>query len=170
MSARALPLLVTGVALLLAGCSGGSDTSATGSGSGLFPAATSSGEPGETSEAKPTTEPVGDDAVGRYETYLHAIGNEDVATACEIGRIAAEKRGRGEPGSCEHSMEIRFGMYSPDEKRAMRAATVDRSGVDASATRVDIPTHAVKVDVELIETELDDATMELRDGKWFRTR
>lgn len=25
--------------------------------------------------------PVGDDAVGRYKTYLHAIGDEDVADA-----------------------------------------------------------------------------------------
>ncbi|WP_284742351.1 hypothetical protein [Amycolatopsis sp. RTGN1] len=171
MFARVLPLLVTGVALLIAGCSGGSDTSAAASGTGLFPAAPSdASSPTEPSEAKPSTEPVGDDAVGRYETYLHAIGNKDVTTACEIGRIADEKKGRGSLGPCEHSMEFQFEMYSPEEKKAMQGATVDRSRITESPTRVEIPAAVVKVDVELIETELDDAVMELRDGKWYRVK
>jgi hypothetical protein len=57
-------------ALLITGCSSGGATSAAG---------------------RPSTKKEGDDAVGRYEGYLHAKGNEDVTTACEIGRLATEK-------------------------------------------------------------------------------
>ncbi|MCR6482842.1 hypothetical protein M8542_08430 [Amycolatopsis sp. OK19-0408] len=163
MSFRAFPLVAAGVALLIAGCSGGGDSS------GAATSSAATAKSGGTSKAQPTTEPVGDDAVGRYETYLHAIGNRDVATACEIGRPAAEES-RGSSGPCEQSMKIQFGMYDPDEMKAMRGAKVDKAGITESPTRVEIPTGAVKVDVELIETELNDAVMELRDGKWYRVK
>ncbi|HEY2058069.1 hypothetical protein [Amycolatopsis sp. NBC_01480] len=163
MSARALPLLVTGLALLIAGCSGGSGTSGTAS-NGAAPAAGSA--TAETEEAKPSTKKEGDDAVGRYATFLHAIGNEDVATACEIGGDTTKKL-EADLGPCEKQMQLTVEMYSPTEKAAMQGATVDRSAVDESSTRVEIPVSAVKVGADLTDTELPDAIMEQRDVKWY---
>jgi hypothetical protein len=169
MSARALPLLVTGLALLIAGCSGGSGSSEAGS-NGAAPAAESSAtdtaDAAATEETKPPTKKEGDDAVGRYATYLHAIGNEDVATACEIGGDTTKKM-EADLGPCEKQMKLTFMMYSPSEKAALLGATVDRSAIDESPARVDIPISAVKVSAELTDTELPDAVMEQRDGKWY---
>ncbi len=75
---------------------------------------------------------MGNDAVGRYETYLHAIGNEDITTACEIGRPAEDRQDSDDP--CEHSMETRFHMYSIEEKKAMQGAKVDRSRITETST------------------------------------
>lgn len=49
----------------------------------------------------------------------------------------------------------------------MQGATVDRSAVDESSTRVEIPVSAVKVGADLTDTELPDAIMEQRDVKWY---
>ncbi|WP_328609274.1 hypothetical protein OG943_09155 [Amycolatopsis sp. NBC_00345] len=174
MSARALPLLATGlalpVALLIAGCSGGSGTSGATSNNASPPAGSSASDTAATSatsEAKPPTKKEGDDAVGRYATYLHAMGNEDVTTACEIGRDAAKKSEDDGFGPCEQSLLLTFQMYSASEKAALQGATVDRSLVTESITQVHIPAEAVKADAELTDTELPEATMELREGKWY---
>jgi hypothetical protein len=64
-------------------------------------------------------------------------------------------------------MQLTFAMHSASEKAAMQGATVDRSAVDESSTRVEIPISAVKAGAELTDTELPDAVMEQRDTKWY---
>ncbi|MFI7122117.1 hypothetical protein [Amycolatopsis sp. NPDC049868] len=165
MFARLLPL-TTGFALLLTGCSGGADTS---SNAPSFPAATSA-ESGATTQATPSRAKPADDAVGRYEAFLHAIGDEDITTACEIGRLSTKKLEKRGLGPCEETLRGTFQFYSPAEKRALQGATVDRSRVTEDSTGVTIPVDAVKADATFIESELREATMERRDGKWQLVR
>ncbi|EME62756.1 hypothetical protein [Amycolatopsis decaplanina] len=63
-----------------------------------------------------------------------------------------------------------FQLYSPAEKKALQGATVARSRVTEDSTSVTIPVDAVKADATFIESELREATMELRDGKWLLVR
>jgi hypothetical protein len=175
MSARALPLLAAGFALLIAGCSGGGDTSAapvsssTAQPPATTSAAPSSTPPATTTQAAPSTKKAAADAVGRYETYLHAVGGKDVATACEIAAPAAKKAEDEGFGPCEQTLPITFGMFTPSQRKALLSATVDRSRITGSATKVEIPAKAIKSSSMFTAGDLGDAVLELRNGKWYVT-
>ncbi|WIV61824.1 hypothetical protein [Amycolatopsis nalaikhensis] len=174
MSARALPVLATGVALLIAGCSGGGGDSAAGSNTAPPPASTSA-----VTSATPTSTPPATTAtsapakaagaVERFETYLHAVGNEDVTTACEIAAPAAKQAEDQGFGPCEQTLPISFKMFSAAQRRALQSATVDRSRITEGAKKVEIPAKAVQSSVKFTDGDLGDTVLELRGGQWYIT-
>ncbi|MCR6488085.1 hypothetical protein M8542_35190 [Amycolatopsis sp. OK19-0408] len=176
MSARALLLLAAGVVLLSAGCSGGvSGTAAPApSGTPVAPPSTSApsttSAPPATSSTAPSTSAsaAGGGAVERYEALLHAIGRQDVPTACEIAGPAAKQAEDEGFGTCEQTFPIMFGMISPAQKKALQTATIDQAQVvKKSATKVEIPVSAVKASVKFGESDLGDAVFEKRGGTWY---
>ncbi|WP_328604145.1 hypothetical protein OG943_29285 [Amycolatopsis sp. NBC_00345] len=176
MSTRALPLFVTGFALLVAGCSGGGATSAapTSSNSALPPPATTSAAPTSTkpvttTQAAPSTKKSDAGAVERYESFLHAVGSQDVTTACEIAGPAAKKAQDEGFGPCEATLPVTFAMFSPSQRKALQGASVDRARITESSKKVDIPAKAVKADAKFTDGDLGDAVLELRNGKWYVT-
>ncbi len=176
MSARALPLLATGLALLIAGCSDGDGTSAAPASSSTAPSPATTTTSATTTEAATTTQPAPSTkkaadagAVERYETYLHAVGDEDVTTACEVAAPAAKKAEDEGFGPCEQTLPISFKMFSAAQRKALRSATVDRARITESAAKVEIPAKAVKAAVAFSSSNLGDAVLELRNGKWYVT-
>ncbi|HJQ47161.1 MAG TPA: hypothetical protein VJ870_12705 [Amycolatopsis sp.] len=173
MSARALTLLATGIGLLIAGCSGGGGDSAAPASSGTSapPPSTSAAPPStatstqQSTSAKPAAGPV-----ERYETYLHALGRQDVATACEIAAPAAKKAQDEGLGPCEQTFPVMFQMISPTQKRALQSATVARARItENSATKVEIPAAAIQASVKFTDSDLGDATLEKRGDQWYVT-
>lgn len=175
MSARALPLLATGFALLLAGCSGGGDTSAAPTSSSTAPppattsAASASTQQATTAQPASSTKKAAAGAVERYETFLHAVGSQDVTTACEIAAPAAKKAEDEGFGPCEETLPITFGMFTPSQRKALQSATVDRARITESSTKVEIPAKAIKAYATFTDSDLGDAVLELRNGKWYVT-
>ncbi|MEV6895977.1 hypothetical protein [Amycolatopsis sp. NPDC051372] len=187
MSARALLVLTTGAALLIAGCSSGVAGSAAPAASSPAPvlsssppAATPSAPPlsstqpatssSATSSQPATSEKSTAGAIARYETFLHAVGKEDLATTCEIAAPAAKKAQDEGWGPCEKTFPITFQMISTTQKQALRSATVDRGRVtESSSTKVEIPAAAVRASVKFTDSDLGDATLEYRGGQWFVT-
>jgi hypothetical protein len=176
VSARALPFLTTGVlALVLAGCSGGgNDSAAPAPSSTPTPPVTFTASSTPTTTPQPTTtspstpaKPAG--AVERYEAYLHAVGDEDVTTACEIAAPAAKKAEDEGFGPCEKTLPISFQLFSAGQRKALRTATVDRGRVTEGAKKVEIPAKAVQAGVKFTSGDLGDAVLELRGGKWYIT-
>lgn len=175
MSARVLPLLTTGVVvLLIAGCSGGGGSAAS------EPSGTTSAPPPSTTSAAPTSTPTStqrstsakpaDGAVARYETFMHAVGRQDLTTACEIAGPAAKKAEDQGFGPCEQTFPITFQMISATQKRALQSATVDRARITQdSPTKVEIPATAVRAAVKFTDEDLGDATLEYRGGQWYVT-
>ncbi|QYN23937.1 hypothetical protein [Amycolatopsis sp. DSM 110486] len=184
MSARALLVLTTGAALLIAGCSSGvAGSAAPAASSSPAPpsTATSSAPPSTstqpatssspaTSSQSATAEKSAAGAVARYETYLHAVGKQDLATACEIAAPAAKKAQDEGWGPCEQTFPMMFQMISPAQKKALQSATVDRARVtEDSSTKVEIPAAAVRAAVKFTDSDLGDVTLEYRGGQWFVT-
>src|SRR5207249_9415622 len=87
-------------------------------------------------------------AIARYETFLHALGNSDPTTICEIAGPAMKKAEAQGIGPCPKAWRVVFQMISPAQKAALRAATVDRARiVTRTATKIDIPAAAIKAAV-----------------------
>ncbi|MFJ7217447.1 hypothetical protein [Amycolatopsis sp. NPDC098790] len=174
MSARALPFLATVAVLLIAGCSGGGSTSAAPVSSSAGAASTSaapSSAPATTQPQPTTTTSVkkAAGAVERYETFLHAVGKQDLATACEIAAPAAKKAEDEGFGPCEQTFPITFSMFSASQRKALLSATVDRGGITETSTKVEIPAKAVRSAAKFTGSDLGDAVLELRGGKWYIT-
>ncbi|WP_326567131.1 hypothetical protein VSH64_35575 [Amycolatopsis rhabdoformis] len=186
MSARTLLVLTTGAALLIAGCSSGVGGSAAPAPSAIPTApATSSAPPSSSAQTQaPTPTPAATQtsstqsgsekstagAIARYETFLHAVGKEDLATTCEIAAPAAKKAEDEGFGPCEKTFPITFQMISAAQKTALRSATVDRARViESSSTKVEIPAAAVKAAVKFTDSDLGDSTLEYRSGQWYIT-
>ncbi|WP_236790905.1 hypothetical protein [Amycolatopsis sp. GM8] len=177
MSIRTLPFLAVGAVLLVAGCSGGGDsaapaaseTSAISVAPSSTPAAPPS-TPASTPQATSTRQSASAGAIERYETFLHAVGKEDLATACEIAAPAAKKAEDEGFGPCEQTFPVTFQMISPAQKRALQGATVDQAKVKKdSATKVEIPASAVKATAKFTDSDLGDAVLEYRGGQWYVT-
>lgn len=133
------------------------------------PASTPTSEEPEASEPAgvPTTK---EGAIGRYETFLHALGSEDIDTMCEIAGPAAKKAEQEGVGPCEQSFGMMLQLISPEQKTALKTATIDQAqSVVQSPKRVDVPVSAVRADVTFTESDLGDATLEYIDGNWFIT-
>ncbi|MEU8633099.1 hypothetical protein AB0C38_13080 [Amycolatopsis sp. NPDC048633] len=178
MPARALPFLATGVILLIAGCSGGEDGVAAPASSSTAPPPTSAAPPSTpATPATPATAPQttttpaksAAGAVERYETYLHAVGKEDVATACEIAAPAAKKAEDEGFGPCEQTLPITFRMFSAAQRKALQSATVDRGSVTERTAKTEIPAKAVRAGAKFTDHDLGDAVLELRNGAWYVT-
>ncbi|HWD04699.1 MAG TPA: hypothetical protein VG674_19835 [Amycolatopsis sp.] len=177
MSTRALPVLTVGAALLVAGCSTAENGTASPAPSAVASSAVPSSGPASSAQsttASPSTSAASgssssvDGAVSRYEDFLHAVGREDVTTVCEIAGPAAKKAEDEGFGTCEQTIPITFQMISAAQKQALRGATVDQARVtEDSATRVEIPASAVKATVTFTDSDLGDATLEYRSGKWY---
>ncbi|TDE08931.1 hypothetical protein [Jiangella asiatica] len=120
--------------------------------------------PSGTGAAPDTTE----GAIARFEEFLHALGNKDVATMCEIAGPAAAIAEAEGFGPCESTFAIVVEMPSPEQSTALQTATVDPNLVDDStAGQVIIPVEAIVADATLDEEELGDTTLAYQDGNWF---
>ncbi|WIX80959.1 hypothetical protein QRX50_09460 [Amycolatopsis carbonis] len=192
MSVRALVVLTTGAALLIAGCAssvGGSAAPASPT-NPMPPSTAASSAPPSTSTQPATSTPSTSTAststqasstqsgsekstagaITRYEAFLHAVGQEDLATACEIAGPAAKKAEDEGWGPCEQTFPITFQMISAQQKAALRGATVDHGRVtETSSTKVEIPATAIRASVKFSDSDIGDATLEYRGGQWFVT-
>ncbi|MEV4600557.1 hypothetical protein AB0K15_24530 [Amycolatopsis sp. NPDC049253] len=185
MSVRALVVLTTGAALLIAGCSssvGGSAAPASPANPAAPSAAASSAPPSTPTQPATSTSATSTQAgstqsgsekstagaITRYEAFLHAVGKEDLATSCEIAGPAAKKAEDEGWGPCEQTFPITFQMISAQQKAALRGATIDPGRVtETSSTKVQIPATAIRAAVKFSDSDIGDATMEYRGGQWF---
>ncbi|WP_240691448.1 hypothetical protein [Amycolatopsis nivea] len=162
-----------GAALLISSCSGesGGTAAPAPSAPSSAPAPSSAAQPSPSTSAAPATssaaESTGGDAVDRYEAFMHAAGRQDLATVCEIAGPAAKQAEDQGMGPCEKTMPMAFQLISPAQKKALQTATVDRSKIKEGAKRVEIPARAVKASVKFTDSDLGDAVMENRGGKWY---
>ncbi|AUH40877.1 hypothetical protein [Streptomyces sp. CMB-StM0423] len=127
---------------------------------------------------KPSALPAGDQpapktkegAIERYEVYLHAVGREDIDTVCEVAGPAAEKGEAEGVGPCSTAFLAMFQMISPEQKEALKTATVDPQGVAVIAPdKVEIPAEAVRASVTFSDSELGRRTMGYLKDEWFIT-
>ncbi|WP_275294416.1 hypothetical protein [Amycolatopsis sp. La24] len=162
-----------GAALLISSCSGesGGTAAPAPSAPSIAPTSSSAAQPSPSTSAAPATssaaESTGGDAVDRYEAFMHAAGRQDLATVCEIAGPAAKQAEDQGMGPCEKTMPMAFQLISPAQKKALQTATVDRSKIKEGAKRVEIPARAVKASVKFTDSDLGDAVMENRGGKWY---
>jgi hypothetical protein len=106
-------------------------------------------------------------AVARFEDFLHALGEGDIDTLCDIAGPAAQVAEDEGFGPCPTTYGMVLGMISPEQAAALRTATVDIDRVGALAGRVDIPVEAVVADVTFTESDLGSYTLAYQDGNWF---
>jgi len=121
---------------------------------------------GDPADGEPPSADV-DGAIARYEEFLHALGEEDLETVCEIAGPVAELA--EEDGfTCESGYTMVFGMITDEEQAALREATVDADLVEESDDgEVHIPVEAVVADVTFTEENLGSYTLRFQDGDWF---
>ena len=114
--------------------------------------------------------PTVDAAIARYETFLHALGNRDTATICEIAGPAMKKAEAEGIGPCPTAWHVVFQMISPAQSAALRTATIDRARIlPRTPTKIDIPVGAIKATVTFTSDTLGDSTLEYLHGQWFIT-
>lgn len=108
-------------------------------------------------------------AIARFEDYLHALGEGDVDTLCEIAGPAAKIAEDQGFGPCESTFgTVVDDMISPEQAEALKAATVDPDKVDASTPgRVQFPVEAVVASMAFTEEDLGSYTLVYQDGNWF---
>lgn len=109
-------------------------------------------------------------AIQRYEEYLHALGREDIDTVCEVAGPAAKKaQGQGF-GPCTSTYAVVFQMISPQQKTALRTATVDPQRVIVrTPDKVEMPVEAVKASATFSESDLGSYTLEYLKDAWYIT-
>ncbi|SMD25628.1 hypothetical protein [Kibdelosporangium aridum] len=109
-------------------------------------------------------------ALERFEQYLHAVGNEDLDTVCEIAGPGAKKAEQQGFGTCRQTMPVMFGMISPAQKKALQTATVDPSQVTEKPGTVEVPAKAIRAgSVKFTSSNLGDYTLTFMNGQWFIT-
>jgi hypothetical protein len=138
-----------------------------------LPATSTSQTPTTTTTAPPTTSdpagPTTEGAIARYEAFLHAVGASDVPTMCEIAGPAAKQAEDEGFGPCEQTMPVMLSMMSPEQKAALKVATVDPGAVTAQGTTVQIPATAIRAAVPFTSGDLGDAELSYLEGQWFVT-
>ncbi|ONI75183.1 hypothetical protein ALI144C_41300 [Actinosynnema sp. ALI-1.44] len=131
----------------------------------------------ESGESTPTTESSGptqpttpvtvpntkEGAIQRYEQALHAIGNEDTATLCEIAAPAMKTV----PMPCDKAFQAMFRMIPAAKRKALQTATVDPAKVQVKSGQVTIPAAAIKAGVPFAERELGIQTLAYMNDNWF---
>jgi hypothetical protein len=109
-------------------------------------------------------------AVQRYEQYLHALGNENIDTMCEIAAPAAKKAEQQGLGPCKQTFAMMLQMISPTQKSALKTATVDTSQVTEKPGTVEVPAKAVRAGTtKFTSSDLGDRTLTFMNGQWFIT-
>jgi hypothetical protein len=111
-----------------------------------------------------------DGAIARYETFLHALGNSDAATICEIAGPGMKKAEAQGIGPCPNAWRVVFGWISPAQRAALKVATVDKARITAQTPgKVLVPASAVKAPVTFTSDDLGDRTLEYLHGQWYIT-
>ncbi|MDQ3787341.1 MAG: Vps62-related protein [Actinomycetota bacterium] len=118
----------------------------------------------------PPSGPTVENAIDRYEQYLHALGNQDVTTICEIAAPASAEAESQGFGTCEQQFAIVFQMIPPDKQEALKTASVDPAAVRVPQPhQVSIPVTAVRATIPFSQEELGDTTLTFQNGNWFIT-
>lgn len=162
MTGRAIAGVTLVAVTLLAGCERGEP------GLPYTKATTTAADPATAQQSKPAAPSAS--GIERYEEYLHALGRQDIATACEIAAPAAKKAEDQGLGPCEETFPLMFQLISPAQKQALQNASVDSARVvERSATEIEIPAAAVRAATTFTDSDLGDATLEYRNGQWYVT-
>ncbi|RIQ10908.1 hypothetical protein [Jiangella rhizosphaerae] len=107
-------------------------------------------------------------AIARFETFLHALGANDVTTMCAIAGPAAAQAEADGFGPCESTMPMMAGMLSEEQSAALSTATIDPELVDDSSPgQVVVPAEAIVADVTFTADQLGDTVLAYQDGDWF---
>jgi len=111
-----------------------------------------------------------DAAIARYEKFLHALGNSDAATICEIAAPGMKKAEAQGIGPCPDAWRVVFGWISRAQRAALKTATVDRARVRTQTpTKIEIPAAAINASVTFTSEDIGDRTLEYQHGQWFIT-
>lgn len=125
-------------------------------------------DPPEDPPANQPTPRTKEGAIQRYEEYLHAVGREDVDTACEVAGPGAKQAEDDGFGPCAVTFPIMFTMISPAQKKALQTATVDPQGVIAlGPDKFEIPATAIQASETFTESTLGDSTMGYLKDEWY---
>ncbi|GGU65383.1 hypothetical protein GCM10010274_62540 [Streptomyces lavendofoliae] len=109
-------------------------------------------------------------AIQRYEQYLHALGREDIDTVCEVAGPGAKEAEEKGFGPCTSTYVIVFQMISPEQKKALRTATVDPQQVTVrTLDRIEMPLEAVRTSATFSEDDLGSYTLEYLEDDYFIT-
>jgi subtilisin family serine protease len=139
----------------------------------VSPTATSAAPQSPASRPSATKPPTGspattDAALARYVKFLHALGNSDTATICDIAGPAMKKAEAEGIGPCPTAFRVVFQMISPAQREALKTATVDRAGITVrSPHEIFIPATAIKASVTFTAEDLGDSTMDYEHGQWY---
>jgi subtilisin family serine protease len=107
-------------------------------------------------------------AVARFEDYLHALGEGDIDTVCEIAGPAAQRAEDQGFGPCESTFGTVVDMISPEQAEALKTATVNLALIESTGPgQIHIPVEAVNADVTFTESDLGSYTIAYQDGGWF---
>lgn len=176
---RVLTGVVVLAATVLVGCGGGgtgdaADTTPAGATNVEQRNATPTSSPEQTEHTEQTGQPAPAattaGAVARFEQFLHALGDQDIDTVCEIAGPAAKKAEDEGFGPCEQTFGYVFQMISPAQKTALKTATVDTGQITATTpTKIEIPAAAVQAAVTFTSGDLGDYTVEYLGEQWFIT-
>ncbi|MEV6550043.1 hypothetical protein AB0M57_15240 [Streptomyces sp. NPDC051597] len=125
---------------------------------------------------KPSPTPTGEQpapktkerAIQRYESYLHALGREDIHTVCEVAGPGAKKAEEKGFGPCTSTFVAVFQMISPAQKKALRTATVDPQRVTVrTLDRIVMPLEAVRSSATFSESDLGSYTLEYLKNDYY---
>jgi hypothetical protein len=161
------------LALSAAACGGDDDSAETDqpttSEQADTPESTTTTAPATTTTTQATgTDDTSQGAIARFEQYLHALGEGDIATICEIAGPAAQVAEDQGAGPCESSFGVVMGMISPEQSAALRTATVDPNRVDeATPGQVHVPVDAVVSSATFTEEDLGSYTLAYQNGNWY---
>ncbi|MEU0086185.1 hypothetical protein [Streptomyces sp. NPDC006274] len=143
------------------------------------PASTSAKGPSASAGTeKPSAAPTGNQpapmtkerAIQRYEQYLHGLGREDIDTVCEVAGPGAKKAQDQGFGPCTSTYVVVFQMISPEQKKALRTATVDpRRVVVRTLDKIEMPLEAVRSSATFTESDLGSYTLEYLKNDYYIT-
>lgn len=125
-------------------------------------------------EEPPGDEPDGesnettDRAITRFEAFLHALGEKDIATMCEIAGPAASEIEDAGYGDCETNMSAMADQPTDAQSAALSEATVDPAAIDTSNPEgVVIPATAVEASEEFTAENLGDFKLAFQEDDWY---
>ncbi|OEJ30195.1 hypothetical protein BGK67_01375 [Streptomyces subrutilus] len=109
-------------------------------------------------------------AIQRYEQYLHGLGREDIGTVCEVAGPGAKKAEDQGFGPCTTTYAIVFQMISPEQKNALRTATVDPQRVHVrTLDTIEMPLESVRSSATFSEEDLGSYVLEYLKDDYYIT-
>lgn len=107
-----------------------------------------------------------DAAIARFEQYLHALGEGDMDTLCEIGPVTQSFEDEG--FDCDQLYDTVLMAFSTEQSEALSAATVDPDAIDTTSSgKVVVPVDAVVSPVTFAPEELGTYTLGYQDDNWY---